>query len=115
MEPEFYELERFNGSVRAFLRQAYSYQLYFNLLRRNSAKAGQTPEQLRQARAPTVSRQIYLLPPVLLSSLEAQDLPLPRQVLEGHDVPGHVSRAAKRRKNRLSAGCLQESRTGIWR
>jgi hypothetical protein len=54
MEREFYELERFRGSVSAFLGQAYSYQLYFNLLRRNSAKAGRTPEQLRQARAPTV-------------------------------------------------------------
>jgi len=90
MEPEFYELERFNGSVRGFLDQAYSYQLYFNLLRRNSAKAGQTPEQLRQARAPSVSPRIHLLPPVLLSSLDAQDLPLPRQVLAGHDVPGYV-------------------------
>jgi hypothetical protein len=76
--------------VRGFLDQAYSYQLYFNLLRRNSAKAGQTPEQLRQARAPSVSPRIYLLPPVLLSSLDAQDLPLPQQVLAGHDVPGDV-------------------------
>jgi hypothetical protein len=96
MEPEFYELERFHGSVRAFLDQAYSYQLYFNLLRRNSAKAGQTPEQLRQARAPSVSPRIYLLPPVLLSSLDAQDLPLPRQVLAGHDVPGYVTCAGRR-------------------
>lgn len=91
MEPEFYELEHFSGSVHSFLNQAYSYQLYFNLLRRNSAKGGQTPEQLRRARAPSVSPQVYLLPPVLLSSLEAQDLPLPRQVLEGHDVPGYVT------------------------
>ncbi|MCP9462956.1 MAG: hypothetical protein NNA24_13055 [Nitrospira sp.] len=90
MEPEFYELERFNGPVRAFLNQAYSYQLYFNLVRGNSGKGGQTPEQLRQIRAPTVSPQIYFLPPVMLSSLEAQDLPLPRHVLAGHDVPGHV-------------------------
>jgi transposase len=90
MEPEFYELERFSGSASAFLRQAYSYQLYFNLLRRNSAKRGQTPEQLRPAGAPTVSPQIYLLPPVMLSSLSAQDLPLPRQIL-GHDVPGYVT------------------------
>jgi transposase len=90
MEPEFYELERFNGSVQAFLRQAYGYQLYFNLLRRNSAKGGRTPEQLRHARAPTVSPQVCLLPPVMLSSFDAQDLPLPRQVLEGHDVPGDL-------------------------
>jgi hypothetical protein len=90
MEREFYELERFRGSVSAFLGQAYSYQLYFNLLRRNSAKAGRTPEQLRQARAPTVRPEVSLLPPVMLSSLHAQDLPLPRQVLVGQDVPGYV-------------------------
>jgi len=103
MEPEFYELERFSGSPRAFLNQAYSYQLYFNLLRRNSAKAGQTPEQLRRARAPTVSPQIYWLPPVILSSLKAQDLPLPRQVLEGHDLPGYV------RFRRLRSGDATEA------
>lgn len=57
--------------MRAFLDQAYSYQLYFNLLRRNSDKGGRTPEQLRQARAPAVSPRIYFLPPVMLSSLEA--------------------------------------------
>jgi len=91
MEREFYELERFRGSVSAFLGQAYSYQLYFNLLRRNSAKGGRTPEQLRQARAPTVRPEVSLLPPVMLSSLNAQDLPLPRQVLVGQDVPGYVT------------------------
>ncbi len=81
MEREFYQLERFRGSLSAFLGQAYSYQLYFNLLRRNSAKGGRTPDELRQARAPTVRPEISLLPPVMLSSLHAQDLPLPRQVL----------------------------------
>jgi len=89
MEREFCELERFRGSLSAFLSQAYSYQLYFNLVRHNSAKGGRTPEQLRQARAPTVSPQVCLLPPVMLSSLDAQDLP--RQVSEGHDVPGCVN------------------------
>jgi len=38
-----------------------------------------------------VSPRIYYLPPVMLSSLSAQDLPLPRQLLPGHHVPGYVS------------------------
>jgi len=97
MEPEFYELERFSGSLPAFLAQTYSYQLYFNLVRTNSNKGGCTPEQLRVARAPTISPRISFLPPVMLSSLKAQDLPLPRQVLEGHDVPGYVTRPPRTR------------------
>ncbi|MBV9768242.1 MAG: hypothetical protein JOZ32_01615 [Bryobacterales bacterium] len=83
MEPEFYELERFRGSVSNFLGQAWAYQLYFNLLRKNSAKNNLTPEQLRMARAPTIHSKVFFLPPVLLSSLPAHRL--------GHHVPGSVS------------------------
>jgi hypothetical protein len=57
MEPEFYNLERFSGSLSAFLRQAYSYQLYFNLIRENSAKGYRSPDQLRAERAPTLTRE----------------------------------------------------------
>jgi hypothetical protein len=66
MEPEFYNLERFSGSLAAFLRQAYSYQLYFNLIRENSAKGYRTPEQLRAERAPHIDPRIFFLPPVVL-------------------------------------------------
>ncbi len=58
-------------------------QLYFNLLRGSSNKGGATPEQLRLARAPKVSPQIHFLPPVMLSSISAHELLLPRQVLLG--------------------------------
>ena len=91
MEPEFYDLERFNGCVSAFLNQAWAYQLYFNCVRKNSAKQNQTPEQLRGARAPTILPAVFFLRPVLLSSLSQQQLPTPRQLLLGHDVPGSVT------------------------
>ncbi|HXG33877.1 MAG TPA: hypothetical protein VNJ11_10965 [Bryobacteraceae bacterium] len=91
MEPEFYELERFRGSVRQFLNQVHSYQFYFNLLRRNRNRGGATPEQLRAARAPTVDPKIFFLPPVLLSSLEAHHLPILRRVVMGQNVPGYVT------------------------
>ena len=84
MEPEFYELEHFCGDVPVFLRQAWSYQLWFNYVRTNSGKDHRNPEQLRAERAPWIQSRVFALPPVLLSSLSAQDLPLPRQIL-GHD------------------------------
>lgn len=83
MEPEFYDLERFRGTVSNFLNQAWAYQLYFNLVRKNSHKNNQTPEQLRAARAPTIQSKVLFLPPVLLSSLPAHRL--------GHHVPGSVN------------------------
>jgi hypothetical protein len=61
MEPEFYDLERFSGSLAAFLRQAYSYQLYFNLVRENSAKGYRTPEQLRAQLAPHIDPRIFIV------------------------------------------------------
>ncbi len=90
MEREFYELQRFTGDVEAFLNQAWAYQLWFNYARENSAKNWRTPDQLRAERARSVDRAVFALPPVLLSSLSAQDLPLPRQILVGHDLPGYV-------------------------
>jgi hypothetical protein len=88
MEQEFYQLEPFRGDLQRFLNQAWTYQLWFNYLRENSAKGHRTPDQLRAERAPWVHAKVYALPPVLLSSLSAQDLPSPRQIL-GQDLPGH--------------------------
>ncbi len=95
MEPEFYNLERFSGSLRSFLAQAYSYQLFFNLIRQNSNKGYRTPEELRAERAPHIGPRIFFLPPVMLSSLKAQDPPTPRQILVGHDVPGYYSELSR--------------------
>lgn len=85
MEPEFYELERFSGRPADLLAKAWTYQLYFNLLRPNSNKGDRTPASLCAQRAPHVSPQVLYLPPVLLSS--ARDSPTPRQLLVGHDLP----------------------------
>jgi hypothetical protein len=90
MEQEFYQLEPFRGDLQRFLNLAWTYQLWFNYLRENSAKGHRTPDQLRAERAPWVHPKVYALPPVLLSSLSAQDLPSPRQIL-GQDLPGHVT------------------------
>jgi transposase-like protein len=92
MEPEFYDLEPFSH-VPDLLRKAYAYQLWFNLIRTNSNKNYQTPEQLCRARAPTIDPKVFYLPPVLLSS--ARDLPTPRQLLLGHDLPELVRKMPK--------------------
>jgi hypothetical protein len=91
MEQEFYHLEPFRGDLQRFLNQAWTYQLWFNYLRENSAKGHRTPDQLRAERAPWVHPKVYALPPVLLSSLSAQDLPSPTQIL-GQDLLGDVTR-----------------------
>jgi len=81
MEDEFYELEHFRGDLESFLDQAWAYQLWFNYERENSGKGYRTREQLPAQRSPWVHPRVYALPPVLLSSLSAQDLPSPRQIL----------------------------------
>jgi hypothetical protein len=68
MEQEFYQLEPFRGDLQSFLNLAWTYQLWFNYLRENSAKGHRTPDQLRAERAPWVHPKVYALPPVLLSS-----------------------------------------------
>lgn len=85
IEPEFYDLESFAPSPSAFLNKAFSYQLFFNLVRKNSYKFHLTPEQLCRQRAPHVHPKIFYLPPVLLSS--PRDLPTPQQLLVGHHLP----------------------------
>jgi hypothetical protein len=119
MEQEFYQLEPFRGDLQSFLNQAWTYQLWFNYLRENSAKGYRTPDQLRAERASWVHPKVYALPPVLLSSLSAQDLPSPRQIL-GQDLPRHVTywvpaiqtrhRAHRRRRRLEWAGAAEKRR-----
>ncbi|HXG34055.1 MAG TPA: hypothetical protein VNJ11_11870 [Bryobacteraceae bacterium] len=68
-ELEFCELERFRGRSRDLPNQAYSYQLYFNLLWRNHNQKGATPDELRAARALIVDPKFFLVPAVLMSSV----------------------------------------------
>ena len=89
MEPEFYELERFAPRAVDLIRKAWTYQLYFNLVRQNSNKNNRTPAELCAQRAPWVQPAVLYLPPVLLSS--ARDSPTPQQLLVGHHVPELLS------------------------
>ncbi len=84
MELEFYDIERF-PSRQEFLHKATSYQLFFNLARRNSAKEDKTPWELLADKSAEDHRNdlsqpqdphplLPLLPPIYLDELWYQRL-----------------------------------------
>lgn len=80
IENEFYDAQVF--SCRSdFLAKAATYQLWYNVARKNSSRDYKSPADLLALKAPKVSPKIFLLHPIPLESLH----PL-TQV--GHDVPG---------------------------
>ena len=73
METEFYEIETFAGR-RNFLDKATTYQLYFNLARKNSGKENKRPWELVLEKNPRADPRLPLLPPVYLDELFQQRL-----------------------------------------
>jgi transposase len=65
VEDEFFDLESF-ASRGDFLAKAFTYQLYFNLVRPNSHKQNLSPWQIIQPLLPPLPLQLCLLPPVFL-------------------------------------------------
>ena len=85
MEQEFYEVERFTGRAD-FLAAANSYQLFFNLARRNSAKENKTPWELVQAKRATADPLLPILSVPYLDQLH--DAILHSPPAGGYDVWG---------------------------
>ena len=91
IEMEFYEIEKFKGRID-FLNKAYSYQLFFNLLRPNSYKENKTPWQIAKEKEPNLSIEVAKIQPVFLDDLLAKlDIMGLHKRLEllaqgGHDV-----------------------------
>ena len=73
VEDEFYQIEDF-GSREDFLKKAISYQLFFNVARKNSYKGDRSPLQIIKERTPEIDPQVVLLPPVFLDELFNQKL-----------------------------------------
>jgi transposase len=65
VEDEFFDLESF-ASRGDFLAKAFTYQLYFNLVRPNSHKQNLSPWQIIERLLPRSPLQLCLLPPVFL-------------------------------------------------
>lgn len=87
IETEFLEIESFSSRAD-FFNKAYSYQLFFNLIRPNSYKENKTPWQLVHEKAPHLPVDIAKIPVVDLDAL--LDLYLANHNLfcyhGGHDV-----------------------------
>ena len=73
IQHEFYEVERFN-STQTFLAKAALYNLWFNVARKNSHRAYQTPWQIASRRNPNLDPRLPTLPPVLLHKLFRHNL-----------------------------------------
>jgi transposase len=83
IEVEFYEIETF-WDCRDFMNKAYSYQLFFNLLRPNSYKENKTPWQLVQEKNSNLPIEVAMIPPVFLDDLLEKRLE--RAPMGGHHV-----------------------------
>jgi len=83
IEDEFYEVEKFN-SRNNFLAKAALYNLWFNVVRKNSYKANKTPWEIIRERSPNISPRVAILPPVFLDELFQKKWPAPPK--GGYDV-----------------------------
>ena len=83
VEIEFYEIEHFL-SRQNFMDKAYSYQLFFNLVRTNSYKENKTPWQLAHEKRPDLPISIAMIPPVDLCSLLKKSIAVSSK--RGYDV-----------------------------
>lgn len=68
IEFEFFEIEQFKNR-KDLLQKLTSYQLWFNLVRKNSAKEYKTPWKLIKEKMPNAPPQLPLLKPVFLDEL----------------------------------------------
>ena len=73
IEDEFYEVEQFSSRPN-FLAKASTYNLWFNVARKNSYKENQTPWEIIHAREPRLSPRIVTLSPLFLDTLFMQKL-----------------------------------------
>ncbi len=86
IETEFYDIERF-ADVEEFLAKAATYQLWYNVARKNRSRGWNSPLDLLEQKAPALDARILLLHPVLLNRLRltapTRDAPV------AHHLPIH--------------------------
>lgn len=83
IEDEFFEVERFD-SRHDFWRKATTYQLWFNVARKNSYKGNKTPWDIVHERDPTIDPKIAIMPPIRLDDIWRKKMALKTQ--RGYDV-----------------------------
>ena len=63
IEREFYEIETFSDNPD-FFNKAFSYQLFFNMVRPNTYKEDKSPWQLAQEKIHDIKKEVLMIPPV---------------------------------------------------
>jgi transposase len=87
IEMEFYEIETFKDRAD-FINKAYTYQLFFNLVRPNSYKENKNPWQIAKEKNPELPVEICTIPPVFLDDLLREKLELsPKRGYDVYSVP----------------------------
>jgi len=86
IEDEFFQIEAFY-SRQDFLTKVSSYQLFFNVARKNSYKRDLSPLEIIKEKKPEINPTVVLLPPVFLDELLNQYLTEKYQ--GGYHVPSH--------------------------
>jgi transposase len=86
IEDEFYQIEPFLNRSN-FLAKATTYNLWFNIARKNSYKKNKTPWEIIHERDPSISPSIVTLPPFFLDELLNQKLDSPKP--RGYDLIPH--------------------------
>ena len=86
IEDELYEVETFSARDD-FLQKATTYNLWFNLARKNSYKNHQSPWEIVKTRDPTLAKEIVAFPPLFLDELFVPTLQ--DQSLRGYDLIPH--------------------------
>ena len=84
IETEFYDIERFQDR-RDFLQKATTYQLWYNVARKNSSRDWKSPLDLLEQKAPKLDAAILLLHPVDLGRLWLSQTS--RHPPVAHDLP----------------------------
>lgn len=79
IETELFDAQVFSSKAD-FLAKTATYQLWYNVARKNSSRGYKNPADLLALKAPHISPKIFLLHPIPLESLLSQQ--------GGHDVPG---------------------------
>jgi transposase InsO family protein len=79
IETEFYDLETFSDQ-RQFLAKAATYQLWYNVRRKNRSRGWKSPLDLLEKKAPHLNARILLLHPLYLPTLLPNSLPQRPQV-----------------------------------
>lgn len=87
VEDEFYTKERFQ-SIRQFLGKAFTYQVYFNLVRKNSYKDWKSPANILTDYG--IIPRVLILPPVFLDVKNILDKKLKPCNLYPHSPYHHV-------------------------